>query len=280
MIAWGGEFGVLDPAGDQYDPATDERFPIPTSGAPSSRLDHTAVWTGNRMVVWGGDWINTAFNTGGRYHPATRTWAPTSTINSPSPRQHHTAVWTGGLMIVWGGESGSTLNTGGVYALGHTLDDDGDSVSECQGDCNDGDATVYPGAPEVCDGQDNDCNGSVDDGASPPIGIPMLAMQQSGSSPLLLWTPVRGATAYDLISGDLGALINTGGNFGLATQACLDNDLAATSLSVIDIPATGSGFWYLARPVGCGGHGTYDSGGARQVRSRDPGINSSLNSCP
>ncbi len=31
------------------------------------------------------------------------------------------------------------------------------------GDCDDTEATVYPGAPELCDGLDNDCNGSVDD---------------------------------------------------------------------------------------------------------------------
>jgi hypothetical protein len=30
-------------------------------------------------------------------------------------------------------------------------------------DCNDGDAAAYKGAPELCDGVDNDCNGQVDD---------------------------------------------------------------------------------------------------------------------
>jgi hypothetical protein len=40
-------------------------------------------------------------------------------------------------------------------------DNDGDGWYDDQGDCDDGDASVYPGAPELCDGQDNDCDGSV-----------------------------------------------------------------------------------------------------------------------
>ena len=38
------------------------------------------------------------------------------------------------------------------------LDDaDADGVDTCSGDCDDGDATSYPGATEMCDGVDNDC---------------------------------------------------------------------------------------------------------------------------
>jgi hypothetical protein len=33
-------------------------------------------------------------------------------------------------------------------------------------DCSDGDASVYPGAVEVCDGVDNDCDDEVDEGVT------------------------------------------------------------------------------------------------------------------
>lgn len=44
------------------------------------------------------------------------------------------------------------------------LDLDGDGYSPRQGDCNDADAAVYPGASEVCDGFDQNCNGRTDEG--------------------------------------------------------------------------------------------------------------------
>jgi hypothetical protein len=42
-------------------------------------------------------------------------------------------------------------------------DDDGDGYTVAQGDCNDHDATIHPGAPDPCDGVDNNCNGMIDE---------------------------------------------------------------------------------------------------------------------
>ena len=85
------------------------------TNVPDARRNHTAVWTGSEMIVWGGD-RGIVFNTGGRYNPSTRSWTATSTTNAPSARNQHTAVWTGGEMIVWGGFVNVGLaNTGGRY---------------------------------------------------------------------------------------------------------------------------------------------------------------------
>ena len=49
-------------------------------------------------------------------------------------------------------------------------DADGDGVDSCSGDCNDLAAQVYPGAPEICDGLDDDCDGVVPEDESDDDG--------------------------------------------------------------------------------------------------------------
>lgn len=38
---------------------------------------------------------------------------------------------------------------------------DGDGMTDCAGDCNDNDPSIYFGAAEICDGLDNNCDGTV-----------------------------------------------------------------------------------------------------------------------
>jgi hypothetical protein len=123
MIIWGGAArfsGVYLDTGGLYDPILDVWSVTSTSGAPSARAKLPAVWTGNRMIVWGGqsDLVG-SLDSGGQYDPIADSWTPTSLISAPSPRFGHTAVWTGDSVLVWGGSANgflsTLLNTGGHY---------------------------------------------------------------------------------------------------------------------------------------------------------------------
>ncbi len=116
MIVWGGSSagtGFRVNTGAAFDPTTNLWTPLTTSGAPTPRGHHTAVWTGDRMVIWGGD--TTDSNTGGRYDPVLDHWEPMTTTGAPSGRTGHVAIWTGQRMVVWGGQSGELVSTGGRY---------------------------------------------------------------------------------------------------------------------------------------------------------------------
>ena len=100
-------------------PLMDTWTPTAQTGAPAARRWHSAVWTGSRMVVWGGATglgSGDAVATGGLYEPFTDTWTAVPTGGAPSARHSHLALWTGSTMLVWGGfGQGGYLTDGGRF---------------------------------------------------------------------------------------------------------------------------------------------------------------------
>jgi hypothetical protein len=117
----------------------------------------------------------------------------------------------------------------------------------------------------------------------------MLTAAKSGGSTVWNWT-AGGATLYDLMRGDLGTLIATGGDFHAALDAippaepaCLANDTSALTFTDTNAwPTPGNGVFAILRPVtaACIYNGTLDDGSPSEVGSRDAGVAASSRSCP
>lgn len=192
MLIWGGNpclggcSGYGSIGGGSYDPAADRWDHIADEGAPRGGSFSASVWTGKEFLVWGGQDGVGLHNDGARYDPVSRTWRSMPQAGAPSERQGHTAVWTGNAMLVWGGVGYYMLASGGLYCAcpgpvtNWYQDADGDgygdpaiSMQSCEspagfvpnaGDCDDNDSGVHPGAAELCNGRDDNCNGSIDEG--------------------------------------------------------------------------------------------------------------------
>ena len=64
-----------------------------------------------------------------------------------------------------------------LYSCSNCKDLDNDAWYDCEGDCDDTPNSIqafntHPGADEICDGLDNDCNGQVDDNCTTPTPTP------------------------------------------------------------------------------------------------------------
>jgi len=116
MIVWGGNaFGIPPPlfnTGGRYNPVTDSWIATSTTDAPAGRFRHTAVWSGSKMIVWGGFGQNGPSNTGGRYcvrspEPCVGRCSPTP---RPRPTPHQRPTPPPGLNGTW--TLTGSLNTG------------------------------------------------------------------------------------------------------------------------------------------------------------------------
>ena len=114
MVVWGGVFydgfsyHYLN-TGGRYDPETDTWTATTTGNAPDGRYDHTAIWTGSEMIVWGGYNNVSDLNTGGRYCAQSAPMA-----QSAFSRKVHGAAGTFDVPLPLTGNVGVECRSGGA----------------------------------------------------------------------------------------------------------------------------------------------------------------------
>lgn len=189
-----------------------------TTGAPAGRTAHSAVWTGSKMIIWGGYDFRDEMNTGGQYDPVANSWTATSTTGAPSPRKNHTAVWTGTTMVVWGGDP-NFFHTGGQY------DPVGDSWSTTSTDLaplgRTAHTAVWSGTRMIIwGGRDSALNELNTGGSYYPAGNYWVPTSTTGApSPRDRHSAVWVGTKMIIWGGIAGTVTNTGGLYHLATDS-------------------------------------------------------------
>ena len=88
--------------GGQYEPATDKWYAVTPVGAPLSLYYAVVLWTGTRMIAWGGS--NPELEQarwGGLYDPIADDWQPVSPCGAPDQSPWQAGIWTGTKMVLW-----------------------------------------------------------------------------------------------------------------------------------------------------------------------------------
>jgi hypothetical protein len=133
-------------------------------------------------------------------------------LEDPRPALTPTTVSTGlEQVITYLSERPTTLVEGLACLDPEHGDEDGDDVSSCFGeDCNDGDPLIYPGAPEVCNFTDDDCDDEIDETADGEEHCPTceVILDDANGTVLLCRIVVNYADAHDACLSRGGDLLS------------------------------------------------------------------------
>jgi hypothetical protein len=126
---------------------------------------------------------------------------------------------------------------------------------DCGGDCDDREPTTHPGATELCDGRDNNCDGKVDEGVRPICGVGLCARYASGCDATARCTPGQpfeeSCNGYD---DDCDGEVDEGEN----EELCGDPDVPCIRGECAGVPGTGASAG--AGGAGAGGAGAGGAG--------------------
>ncbi|MBU1410736.1 CotH kinase family protein [Myxococcota bacterium] len=127
-----------------------------------------------------------------------------------------------------------------------TVDNDDDGASGCGFDCDDGDDTVYPGAPETCNGRDDDCDGLIDNHPDCPHCQEHAAPQ--GGTLLYCFWPLN------YLDAEADCAVQ-GGHLASIHDASTQDTIAATALGI-----AGQNWWIGANDLDTEGTFTWTDG--------------------
>ncbi|MCO4769218.1 MAG: lamin tail domain-containing protein [Deltaproteobacteria bacterium] len=145
-------------------------------------------------------------------------------------------------------------NCDGLDAICPCLDTDsdgdqwGDGLGCATPDCNDANPFIYPGAPEICDGTDDNCSGTPDDDAAALMCPPTNGVVTTSCSSADCIITACSANLYD-VDGDYSngcevtdVVVNSCGS---AVDLGSVGNGGVSASGVANVPAAGGADWYV-----------------------------------
>jgi PKD repeat protein len=96
----------------------------------------------------------------------------------------------------------------------------------------------------------------------------------------IFWQAAQGPHLFDLVRGDLGPVMDAGGDFSATDLTCVQHRKRDRSVVDTGIPEPGEAFFYVARAASCVGEvGTHETQNGTQLGTRELVLTSIANPC-